>query len=142
MTPTSQSLVFTATPLSLAVSIGFVIAVVVLAVIAWRRSARKGWTAVLETLRVIIAVLIAITLNQPEWREVYEPDFKPTLAVLTDVSHSMDTKDVLDPKLPMAEPKSRAEAAKPLSQPGAWDSLNGRLDVVQETFSSKETPPE
>src|SRR5216110_2132020 len=129
MTPTSQSLVFTATPLSLAVGIGFVAAVAVLAVMAWRRSARKGW----------IAVLIAITLNQPEWREVYEPDFKPTLAVLTDVSHSMDTKDVLDPKQPMAEPKSRAEAAKPLSQLGAWETLKGRMDVVQETFSSKET---
>jgi hypothetical protein len=142
MTPTSQSLVFTATPLSLAVSIGFVLAMVVLAVMAWRRSARKGWTAVLEALRVVIALLIAITLNQPEWREIYEPDFKPTLAVLTDVSRSMDTKDVLDPKQPMAEPKSRADAAKPLSQPGAWETLKGRLDVVQETFSSRETPPE
>src|SRR5215212_9597495 len=133
MSPTSQSLVFTATPLSLTVSIGFVVAVAVLAVMAWRRSVRKGWTAWLEGLRVIIAVLIAITLNQPEWREVFEPDFKPTLAVLTDVSHSTDTKDVLDPKQPAAEPKSRAEAAKPFAASEAWEPLKARMDVVQET---------
>ena len=142
MTPTSQSLVFTATPLSLTVSIAFVLAVAVLALMAWRRSARKGWTAWLEALRVLIAVCIAITLNQPEWREVFEPDYKPTLAVLTDISHSMDTKDVLDPKQPAAEPKSRSESTKPLADPAAWQALQGRMDVVQETFSSPETPPE
>ncbi len=142
MTPTSQTLVFTATPLSLTVGIVFVLAVLVLAIMAWRRSARKGLTGWLEALRVLIAVMIAITLNQPEWREVFEPDYKPTLAVLTDVSHSMDTKDVLDAKLPAAEPKSRADAAKPFAAAAAWDSLKGRMDVVQETFSSKETPPE
>src|SRR5688572_15537757 len=142
MTPTSQTLVFNATPLSLVVSVGFVLAVAVLGVMAWRRSARKGWTAWLEALRFVIAVLIAITLNQPEWREVYEPDFKPTLAVLTDVSHSMDTKDVLDAKQPVAEPRSRADATNPLTAPAAWESLNGRMEVVQENFSSRETPPE
>ena len=142
MTPTSQSLVFTATPLSLAMSMVFVLTVVVLAVVAWRRSVRKRWTAWLESLRVLIAVAIAITLNQPEWREVYEPDYKPVLAVLTDVSHSMDTKDVLDPQQPAAEPRSRSEAAKPFADPAAWQPLRGRMDVVQETFSSKESPPE
>jgi hypothetical protein len=141
MTPTSQSLVFTATPLSLAVSIGFVLIVVVLAFTAWRRSARKAWTGWLEALRVLIATMIAITLNQPEWREVFEPDFKPTLAVLTDVSHSMDTLDVLDLKQPAAEPKSRADAAKLLAEPAAWDELKPRMDVVQETFSSREAAP-
>lgn len=142
MIPTSRSLVFTATPLSLTVSALFVLAVLILAVLAWRRSARKGWAGWLEALRVVIAVLIAITLNQPEWREVYEPDYKPTLAVLLDVSHSMDTRDVVDPRKTAAEPVSRADAARPLADPAAWQSLKGRLDVVQESFSSRETPPE
>ncbi len=119
-----------------------VVLVAVLAVMAWRRSGYRALTGWLELLRVIIAVGIAITLNQPEWREVFKPDTKPMLAVLWDSSRSMDTRDVLDANSPKAEPKSRAESVKPLVDPAAWDELRQRMDVVIEPFSSAEEPPE
>ncbi len=142
MKSSSQSLVFTHTPVSLVVSVVFVLAVATLAVMAWRRSGFRAVTGWLELLRVVIAVCIAITLNQPEWREVFKPDTKPVLAVLWDHSRSMDTRDVLDPNAPKADPKSRAEIVKALTDVTAWDKLRQRMDVVIEPFSSAEEPPQ
>src|SRR4028119_442658 len=142
MKPASQSLVFTHTPVTLIVAILFVAAVMVLAFIAWRRTGYRISTGLLEGLRVLIAIGIAITLNQPEWREVFEPTTKPTLAILADVSRSMDTRDVIDPAQPAAELRSRAELAKPLADTEAWRELAQRVDVVVETFSSAGQPAE
>jgi len=141
MTLTSRSLVFAYTPASLIVSVTFVLLVAVLAVIAWRRSGWRASTGWLELLRVVIAAGIAITLNQPERREIYKPESKPALAVLWDDSHSMDTRDVLDPKSPNAAPGSRAESIKPLADAAAWGRLRRRMDVMIEPFSSSEEPP-
>lgn len=142
MTPSSSSLVFTHTTASLAVSIVFAVLVAGLALLAWVRSGFRAVTGWLELLRVVIAVGIAITLNQPEWREVFKPDTKPVLAVLWDNSHSMDTRDVLDPASPNAEPRSRAESVRALSDTAAWDKLRQRMDVVIEPFSSGEDSPQ
>ena len=98
-----------------------------------------GW---LEGLRVLIAVGIALTLNQPEWREIFKPDSKPTLAVLVDVSRSMQTEDVFDPHNPSALPTARADAARPFLDPKAWSSLTQKMDVAIEPFSSDGQPPE
>lgn len=140
MSTSSQSLVFTHTPASLVVSVAFVLVVVVLAVMAWQRSGYRAVTGWLELLRVLISVGIAITLNQPEWREVFKPDTKPVLAVLWDNSRSMDTRDVLNDSLPKAEPKSRMEAVKALADPASWEMLRQRMEVVIEPFSSAEEP--
>src|SRR4051812_44565582 len=113
MKPISQSLVFTHTPASLAVAGAFVLVMGGLAWMAWQRSGFRRSTGYLETVRVLIALGIAITLNQPEWREVFLPDTKPTLVVLADTSRSMETLDMVDAAHPGAEPKSRAEMAKP-----------------------------
>ncbi|HYF34400.1 MAG TPA: hypothetical protein VD994_03845, partial [Prosthecobacter sp.] len=109
MTPSSQSLIFTHTPFSLGVSAAFVLVIVMLGWVAWRRSGFRPVVGLLELLRVLIAVGIAITLNQPEWKEVFRPESKPTLAVLVDVSRSMETRDVIDKNKPSAEPKARSE---------------------------------
>src|SRR3954469_16503839 len=114
MKPSSQSIVFTQTPASLTVAIVFVLVVLGLAIFAWRRSGFRASTGMLEALRVVIAIGIAITLNQPEWREIFTPESKPTLLVLHDTSHSMETRDIVDPQAPAAPLKSRAELAKPL----------------------------
>jgi len=141
MKPSSQSLVFVHTSWSLAVAVVLVLVTAVLGWIAWQRSGRRmviGW---LEFLRVLIIACLAITLNQPEWREIFKPDTKPVLGVLWDASGSMETRDILDPAQPAAEPRSRAETLKPLTQSSVWDPLKQRMDVVIEPFSSTQEPP-
>jgi hypothetical protein len=141
MTASTRELVFTHTPLSLTVSVGFVLVVAVLAFTGWKRS---GWRAAigwLEFLRVLVAIGIAVTLNQPEWRETFKPDTKPVVAVLHDTSGSMETQDVVSAADPAAPAKSRTEAAAPLIDPALWNPLRQRMDVVIEPFSSSEDPP-
>ena len=142
MNATSESLVFSGTPFSVIAAIGLVLIVAGLAWTAWQRSGFRRNVGWLEGLRVLIALLVGITLNQPEWREIFKPDSKPMLAVLVDVSHSMQTQDVLDPANPAAEPKARAEVAKPFLDRASWQALGQKMDVVIEPFSSGEKPPE
>jgi uncharacterized membrane protein len=139
---TGQSLVFVWTPTSLIVSLVFVAAVAWLAWTAWQRNGFRKTFGYLEALRVLIAVGIALTLNQPEWREIFKPDSKPMLAVLVDVSRSMQTLDIFDPAAPATDPKARAEIAKPFLDPAAWNSLTQKMDVVIEPFSSGEKSPQ
>lgn len=142
MTPSSQSLVFTCTATSLAVAAAFVIAIGGLGWIAWKRSGFRTSTGLLEGLRLLIALGIAVTFNQPEWREIFKPESKPTLVVLVDSSRSTETRDVIDAAHPSAEPKSRAEFAKPFTEPSAWRGITQKMDVVIEPFSSGQQPPE
>src|SRR5258707_1279238 len=114
MKTASQSLVFTPTPTSIAVTVTFLVIVAMLGWMAWRRSGFRRAVGLLEGLRLLIAIVVAVTLNQPEWREVFQPDTKPTLLILADQSRSMETRDVIDPNNPAAEAKSRAEQLKPL----------------------------
>jgi hypothetical protein len=62
----SRSLVFTQSATSLALAIAFVAVIAGLAWLAWRRSGYRLATGFLEALRVLIAIGIAVTLNQPE----------------------------------------------------------------------------
>ena len=142
MKPASQSLVFTATPASLAVAAGLVLAVGFLAWMAWKRSGFRRSTGLLEGLRLLLAIAIAITLNQPEWREVFKPENKPEVAVLVDTSHSMDTRDVLDPAHLSANARSRREEAQPFVSKEAWRDLSQKAEVTIEPFSSGEQPPQ
>jgi hypothetical protein len=96
----------------------------------------------LEGLRLLIALGIATTLNQPEWRQIFQPDAKPELVILTDASRSMETRDVVDPAHPEAPLLSRAEAARPLNSRTAWHALTGRLDLDLDTFSAPAPPAE
>ncbi|HEX2746462.1 MAG TPA: hypothetical protein VHM91_00575 [Verrucomicrobiales bacterium] len=140
MTVSTRELVFTHTPLSLTVSVAFVAVVAVLAVIGWKRSGWRKAIGWLEFLRVLVAIGIAITLNQPEWRETFKPDTKPVVAVLYDTSGSMETQDVVDPADAKAPAKARSTATAPLIDPALWDPLRKRMDVVLEPFSSNEDP--
>ena len=142
MTPSSQSLVFTHSPTSLTVSVVFVVGIAALGWLAWKRTGFRTATGLLEGLRLLIALGIAVTLNQPEWREVFKPESKPTLAVLVDTSRSMETRDAVDRGNLAAEPKSRAELAKPFLKPEAWRGLAQKMDVAIEPFSSDLQPAE
>lgn len=138
--PVEQSLVFQTSPVILAMTVMFVLTVAVLCFMAWRRSGFRKGLGALEALRLVIALGVAVTFNQPEWREVFNPDFKPTLAVLADTSRSMDTEDVFDPAQPASAPKSRTDSVKPLLADSAWSGLKNRFDVVVEPFSSGGQP--
>ncbi|HEX4083567.1 MAG TPA: hypothetical protein VHY22_01550 [Chthoniobacteraceae bacterium] len=142
MTPAEQSLVFTHTPASLAVSAAFVLAVAWLCWTAWKRSAFRRSTGLLEGMRLMLAAGIAITLNQPEWREVFKPQNKPELAVLIDTSRSMQTRDMPDTATGAPDGRSRAEAAKPLADIAAWKEIAKKMDVTIEPFSSDGQPPD
>ena len=99
-----MSLTFLATPLSVFASIILVSLTVCISWLGWRRSGFSPRVGLLEGLRVVIVVLVAATLNQPEWLEHYLPDDQPTLLVLADVSRSMDTRDAVDPSDPAKTP--------------------------------------
>ena len=112
MTTSSSELVFTHTQASLTAAVTFVAVVVVLAMIGWKRSGWRGSIGILEFLRVLVAIGIAITLLQPEWRETFKPDTKPVVAVLYDASGSMETRDVINAADPAAEAKSRTDGRR------------------------------
>jgi hypothetical protein len=140
--PSSQSLVFAPSATAVAISAAFVVAIAIVAWLAWKRSGWRRLTGWLEALRLLIAIGVAVTLNQPEWREIFKPENKPELVILQDTSRSMTTSDVIDPNHPSADPKSRAEAAKPLVDPALWREIAKRMDVIVEPFSSSEQPAE
>ncbi|HEX8313186.1 MAG TPA: vWA domain-containing protein [Chthoniobacteraceae bacterium] len=140
MKTASQTLVFNHTASSLLIAAALVVAVLALSWIAWQRSGFRRSTGLLEALRVFIVVAVAITLQQPEWREVFAPESKPALVILHDVSRSMETRDVLDPANAAAEPRARQEIAQPFSDSATWKELAQRMEVVIEPFSSAQEP--
>ena len=60
----------------------------------WSRRGGKG-VAALEMLRFIIMGLILFTLCKPEFLRVTEIEEQPEVVILTDATHSMDTRDVV-----------------------------------------------
>ena len=78
--------------------IGFAVVVwLTTAVISYRNWSRRGGkgVAALESLRFIIMGLILFTLCKPEFLRVTEIEEQPEVVVLTDATHSMDTRDVV-----------------------------------------------
>lgn len=128
------TLTFLWSPLSIAAAFLLVPATAAFSFVAWRRSGYARGTGLLELLRLAIVTLVAVTLSQPEWLERVRPDERPTLAVLHDVSESMQTEDVIDPKQPSLPPVSREEAIRPFLQRELWQPLAGKLDVTFSAF--------
>ena len=110
--------------------------------LSWRRSGYAKGTGVLEAVRLLVVTLVAITLNQPEWTETFQPDEQPTLLVLHDASNSMQTRDVIQTDRPGEPPKTRQEWIEPLIQAERWDPVSETLNVVIESFNSTLSQPE
>ena len=128
-----SALRFFTTPWTIGISIALVLAVVIVALLTWKRSGFAIGTGLVELLRVLIACVVAMLLNQPEWVEEYRPDEKPTVVVLHDASRSMDTKDVVATDGSNATgPRTRREVVAPLAESGFWKSLEERFQVVVE----------
>jgi hypothetical protein len=129
---TDQALRFFTTPWTIGISAMLVVATIAVALVTWRRSGFALGTGLVELLRVLIAALVAVLLNQPEWVEEYRPDEKPTVVVLHDASRSMDTKDVVATDGGTAGPRTRREAVAPLAESSFWKPLETRFQVVVE----------
>jgi hypothetical protein len=136
-----EGLRFFTTPWTLGLSTALVLATVTVAAITWWRSGFASGTGLVESLRVVIATLVAVLLNQPEWVEEFRPAEQPVVAVLVDASRSMETEDVVaaDEGGRPTDPRSRKEAVASLSSESFWEPLAERFRVVVEPFAG---PPE
>lgn len=132
----TRQLSFMGTPLSIAASLVVVALTAALCYYAWRRSGYSKAFGTLELLRLAIVIVVAVLLNQPEWVEQYQPDSKPTIAVLWDDSASMQTEDVLTES--DRSPISRAAAVEPLLEPETWSRLEEQLNVVIQPIAASE----
>ena len=121
---------FFGTPWTVGISCALVAATAAVSLWSWRRS---GWSAghgLLELVRLAIAGLVALLLNQPEWVEERRSDEKPAIVVLHDASRSMDTRDVRPAEAgATAALRTRRQAAEPLTAAGFWDPLRERFEV-------------
>ena len=136
------NLSFQWTPAGVGLGIGLVAITAGLCFFSWKRSGFSKGTGALEIIRFLIVVLVAITLNQPEWLESYQPEEQPTLLVLHDVSKSMETQDVVDNEQSAAAPITRRESIQPLVDPALWETVDEEMEVVIEPFSSELNPAE
>ena len=135
-----QALRFFTTPWTVGISAALVLATLVVAFLTWRRSGFAPGTALVELLRVLVATVVAVLLNQPEWVEEYRPDEKPTVVVMHDASRSMDTRDIVSTDgSAAAGPRTRREAVAPLAEQAFWKPLEERFQVVVEPVAA--APP-
>jgi hypothetical protein len=132
----THSLTFVCTAWSVALSAACVVVTAGLCWLAWHRRGYARSHGLLELLRLTIVCLLALILNQPEWVEEFRPLEKPVLAVLWDDSISMQTRDVPPGTGSGSTPLSRREAAAKLTDPAAWASLEGRMNVTIEPFAT------
>lgn len=131
------------TPLTLWTGIIALLVVGVLSFLSWKRSARRGRAAVLETLRLLATLAVVILLWQPEWRTVIHPDSKPEIAILWDDSKSMTTIDAtLPPALSeKADVVSRADWVKRALASDLWKPLaaDGANEVTTTPFATPDS---
>ena len=116
-----------------------------LCLLGYRRSPNKKRSAVLESLRFFIALLVIAMMWQPEWLTVINPTTKPRIAILWDDSKSMQTTDAALPELlsPKKEIVSRAEFTKKVLDSELWNPLSaqGQNELVTRAFSSHPEDP-
>ena len=137
MTLTNSELTFLATPTTLVFGVAIVLVTAVFSFMIWKRNQFAAATGWLEALRILIVALVALTLNQPEWRETFKPDNKPVIAVLRDDSGSMTTEDIVDPENPATAARSRGTIAESLAAEDAWNSLEEDFQVDIRAFSTE-----
>ncbi len=144
MTQVSERLTFQAENWSIAAAALFVTAILVLGLWACSRCGWRRSQVLLESLRLVIAGLIALTLLQPEWLRSFKPDTLPVVALLHDVSGSMSTEDVtVAPPSSSGSPAqviSRSALATRLIAPENWAAVQKRFQVIPQPFSSLEEP--
>jgi len=102
---------------------------------AWQRSGYARPQGILEFIRLVIVVLLATMLNQPEWVEEFRPEENPQVLILVDNSPSMMTLDV-ESTITGSKTTSRKEAIASLTAESAWAILAERMDVTIQPFGN------
>ena len=136
----SQWFSFSFTTFSVLFGVVLIAACAVLAWVAMQRNGFKRWHVALESLRVLLAVMVAIAICQPEWLQKFLPEEEPVVAVLWDESASMQTEDVVVPGQESSA-ISRHDSIQPLNDPARWEQFAGNLNVVIKPFSSAMSNP-
>ena len=113
-----------------------------LSFVGWQRSGFQRSIGLLEILRIVLVAMIGVLLNQPEWVEQFRPRELPTVLVLHDQSQSMETQDVVSKIDTGGTVWTRTAAAEKVIDPGVWQPLSERFDVVIQPFSGKLSVPE
>ena len=103
-----------------------------------RREGRNGGLIALHALRLLIAVLVALTLLRPERVVFAKHNEQPRVVVLWDGSGSMNTKDVVTGE---KETTARAEWVKQQVEAKFWEPLGKRYNVTVEPFSVPPVDP-
>lgn len=117
---------------SISMILAGILAVVVTTVLsykAWRRSGFSRNMGILELLRVLLVLLVALLLNQPEWVKDITPDIRPKLVVLYDDTPSMDTEDVDGTNGVSDAQISRKDRIKPILEESFWEQVRTKMDV-------------
>ncbi len=131
----TQTLIFLWTPWSLAISAIIILVTAGLCLMAWQRSGYARSQGILEFIRLVIVVLLATMLNQPEWVEEFRPEENPQVLILVDNSPSMMTLDV-ESTITGSKTTSRKEAIASLTAESAWAILAERMDVTIQPFGN------
>ncbi len=99
--------------------------VLLLCIIAWKRSLRPARTGFLEFIRLLCATAVVLLLWQPEWRKTVEPSKQPEIVILWDASGSMTTADAQLPEALSAEREvvSRQELVDSILDTKFWAPL-------------------
>jgi len=134
----TQTLIFLWTPWSLAISAIIILVTAGLCLMAWQRSGYARSQGILEFIRLVIVVLLATMLNQPEWVEEFRPEENPQVLILVDNSPSMMTLDV-ESTITGSKTTSRKEAIASLTAESAWAILAERMDVTIQPFANAAT---
>ena len=101
----------------------------------WRRSADRRMAGKLESLRFIMVTLLVLTLLRPEYVEHLQRSATPEIAILTDGSDSMKTRDLVVSNTVM----SRGEWLNRQLQRTFWAPLLNRAKVTVEPFAVPST---
>ncbi|HWD19324.1 MAG TPA: hypothetical protein VHB20_08585 [Verrucomicrobiae bacterium] len=106
-----------------------------LSVLNWRRGGRRRAAAGLEALRFLLVTLLAFTLLRPEYVQRIQQTTLPEIAVLTDVSDSMNTRDLVL----TTNVASRAQWLSNQVAQTFWRPLERKAHVAVEPFGAAST---
>lgn len=123
------------TPATIAFGIILVLATGIFSWLTLKRSGFSRGMVCLESLRMLMVILVAITLNQPEWLQQFMPEQDPVLVVMWDESQSMETQDVVTED--SVDAQTRREWVQPMLEDAIWEPFREKVEVVTVPFSSE-----
>ena len=126
---------FAASTLILLTGVGVMVLSTWLGWSIWQRNGRRGKVGLLELLRFAAVTLLAFTLLRPEFVRLIERTEPPQVAILSDLSGSMLTRDVVSTN----EIITRSEWLEEQTGREFWKPLETGSEVVVGAFAA---PPD